>query len=556
MISSSIRKQIILARSKSIEDFSRTFKENIPFRDRIRKFHNKFIAEFSYPANPSESLTKWQYIFSDNDYSSISYYRKDSYLLADAPFIFKPVISVITPIIDSGYYGVDKRGLHILADLDIVKYKALHPKKYDKNGVSDKFIDELCDKGRSPYYCDVLEDFMASYWIRNCQEEYNCSEKNKRFFDIFLQNPNDVSFEDFKYSLHAVLMETDVEYKKIIASIPTHTSFLPASLQSSNLREATIERLVKIRLFDDFYRSITKKNFVNFNSIYENYNAIINDSPVSTKDYWLSYYVFRLWQSHGAFWSYSSGNVVDYSLRDLAIENKFKGSSEPNVEYNPFHLPILSKITKLINNTNIDDPEVIRRQADGRLKILEKWHEDFRTKGMRNQFGNFCFSIQNDLQSGKKREAIQTSIIEDINTIIKPKDCARNGLLSECVELIPLEDLHGGGPLFEVIEDVISNLIPAYKLVNFAFKAKNVHEKYLEPISKYGFINRDGNKFFGEFTDFSEQFPHFNLDNNFSFNCQFGNLPYKRIIKVTNKKTQYIDDPYFSRSQFGSIGYI
>lgn len=139
----------------------------------------------------------WSEVFSKK-IDFISYYRKDSYLLADAPFALKLVMSIISPDLDANYYRTDIKGLKFLIDQKVVWLETLHPRKYKKCTVL-KFINDLINEGKKPYYVDIFEESLATYWIHsyldnddtssNIKSDLNKFKKNVRmpFIDFYLK---------------------------------------------------------------------------------------------------------------------------------------------------------------------------------------------------------------------------------------------------------------------------------------------------------------------------------------------------------------------------------
>jgi len=514
----SIQEQVILSRSEEIEsDFKKIFSNrNRKISDCVREFHFKFVHEIPV-------LVNWEKIFgNDMKYSNISYYRIDSYLLADAPLIYKPVISFIQNNINPEYYGVEIDGLKLLADNNAVRFEVLHPSKYPIHSSSLEFILYLKESGKLPYYMDVFEDFLAAFWIRNCPIDNK--EKFREKFNNFIERPHEFSFDYFIENYSKLLMDNDQNYREIVKKIPEKTQNLPASLRYRNLNTATIERLVKIKLLNDFYLTVTGNNLVDFDQIMNDYKTIFkNYGNNKLLNYYLARYIFVLWQSCGAFWSYSEGNAVDFSLRDLSLEMEFSEVTKPDKIDDAVRVPILKKLSKIIEETNIDDANSIKNCSEKRTTLLTRWFEDFHRKNEGMAYDEFSFYIQTGLQ-----DIQNDNLHEDINNELKRiigRDKIGKDIFMACLKACPAVLAHR--PDLGILVSLLS-----------------LYHDYFPTIDRYGIVSlEESNQIFGKIQMAPENSVQSINIEKMSYNCHVVNIPYIR------------SDSIFSKSQLGSTGY-
>ena len=288
MIKEIIKYQIRSSRDKNVvvDILEGVFKQNKnkTISKQIREFHKNFtkvlVDNMSEKFKHGDNISRWRWhtIFDESQGEYISYYRKDSYLLADAPFIFKPVMAVLKPNLNEyqSYYGVDLEGVKLLIENHVVWPEVHHIREYQNNV---KILENLC-KQIIPYYVDTLEDSMAIYWINNIIDKSKLPADIRDKIDSYMKNPEE---KDFKYFINGIYFPyIKKQYPKIsslIENIPSECFPGSPPLYYKNLRDAVVERLMKVSLLSECLSKITQEPCINISNVVNDLEKIQkNDS--------------------------------------------------------------------------------------------------------------------------------------------------------------------------------------------------------------------------------------------------------------------------------------
>jgi len=472
--------QVELARSEQISSkLENHLKEDSPMSDRIRSFHNSFLA---YAVNKNMRLDWWKEIFANDKYKYISYYRKDSYLLADAPFIFKPTMAIINDNISTDYYGVDHEGIRLLVENKATWLEASHPKKYSNRGNGCAFIEKMSETKHTPLYCDVFEDALAVYWIRQIMsgDDTGLSGDIIRKFSDYTKYKNKYSFDDFLITYLEYHRNSEKELNKKLANLIDKIPEGPvdhdnASLNYKNLKSAAMERLLKIKLFQDCVDTMgTKEIVMDFTETVNELERLMRYQQLTHLKRNIAYFIFKFWQVHGSPWFYSSGNIVDFSGRDLCLEQCGK-VNDPTYETETILIPIYSKVETLINNTDIDDIQSVEQLGKQRLYRLNNFFSQIKESSIgtkENAFQNLCYDISEITHKDKDIPRFTKELEEILKDILRPRESFAKAAITELASLIPIK-----GPSIGSVSLLSKKLkiINKYGLMDFT-KANSFNE--------------------------------------------------------------------------------
>ncbi len=367
-------------------------------RKDVRKFHKNFIEHLkdeledrsSYSKN-TDTMENWLIVFNNEIGENLSYYRMDSYLLADAPFIFKPVIALLKPNINDypQYYGVDHEGVHLLIENHVLWPEVLHLSEYRKLGHIGKIVGEYV-----PYYIDTFEDSMAAHWIENIMEDSVHRELKDRA-KMYVDCPLKHSFKWFIKNIYYDYFKIkNKEYYEKIDGITGNPVKSAPPLKYHNLKEATIERLMKVHLLSECLKDISGiEDYGDFDVTFSKIDEIINKSADKKNE--LAKFIYKYWHRYGTFWAYSEGNTVDFSARDLYI-GKLDKQVEPERKENSFSIPTLPKFNNIVKNTDIDKRESIESNAEQRKELLKDFFE--RAKDAGHIYDNWTLELANEFK--------------------------------------------------------------------------------------------------------------------------------------------------------------
>lgn len=534
-----IASQIRSARNEeSIKLLERNFSnKQKPLAKRVRYLHEMVVDDLEDDMEGD----KWQKLFNNEHLrDTISYYRRDCYLLADAPFIFKPTIAIIKNEIDPVYYGTDRDYLKKLAANNCVWLEFLHPKKeYDKNGDAYKLIEELKGSEITPYYANMLEDILANYWINNVLDEEEITASRNKEFNNFLERPMKKTFhDDFLKGPYLKYKKNKNEHlEKLYRHVPEGEVLLPA-IKYENLNKSTLERILRVELLKECLDDISneKDKFLPIESIYEKFrkeglSSGENRGETSKK---IGKFIFKYWQRYGTFWSYSKGGTVDFSMRDLTNkvdpEMERKSSDVRTVPDIPLVSP---KLNKLIQETDLDG-DLDLKNLDKRKELLDTFLKDVRETREKDPY--WMFKIQNVIKECKRSQNLeerQKKINEKIDEVVEQKiPKGLNIAVATGVEfgvgaaLGPISSLVLGPGIGVGTKKVLKK---GKRMIKYGIQnpLKSDEEKFypVKLFDEFKNVEVDG------YYDEKEKEKYLFRNSPFRFNVQVLNLPYKRSYK-------------------------
>ena len=427
MIKKIIGSQIINARDREIvkKILEDALKQNKILSKRIREFHRNFTKiladNMEDKFKHGDNMSRWHMIFKEDLGENVSYYRKDSYLLADAPFVFKPVISPLKPNKDeySSYYGVNLKGVKSLIENHVVWPEVYHISYYHDN---EKVVEELCEQ-IIPYYMDAFEDSMAIYWIDNIMDGSKVSLDIKNKTKDYMNNPNKNSFKFFINEIYLpYTLKQNPKLSRLIDKIPTTKHPGAPPLDYPNLRDAVVERLMKVFLLSDCLFKITRDHYIDRDNIINELEKKI-DNPVQIGEY-----IYKFWHRYGTFWSYSEGNTVDFSARDI-FPTGVTENVKPGEKIDSFSIPVPKKFENLVCNTDIDDKCSIMQQSGEREKLLKTFFSNTKNAGRINEYWMLVYR-----EMLNKKENIE-DVREDIESVFKTKIVSKKDIALAAIEI-------------------------------------------------------------------------------------------------------------------------
>jgi hypothetical protein len=445
----SIYTQIELARSPKIKDYliSTLSDNNLNLSIRVRNFYRLFLDEAAEDTT-LKNIEWWRLIYPSNKkhlkipFNFISYYRKDSYLLADCPYIFKPTMAIIHPNMPEDYYGVTPDGVALLAKNEAVWLEALHPAKYGQNSKGKNFIKLLSENGRIPLYSDILEDALATYWIENVMTSKGIDVDLIRDLKDYKNNPK-INFDDFINTYYfKYLSEMNDYFAKVILNIPNDAvNHRNASLRYNDLRKDSIERLLKVKLLQECLNQIRAEEeiLVDFDGVLKSLEFLEKINDPTDKRYAIADFIFKFWQQRGSPWFYSMGNVVDFSGRDLCLLTCGR-VNPPQDELDSISIPVYKHLGDLIKNTDIDSKTSIKENAADRGKLLGQFFDDMKSTDIGYKY--YCMDVFEALSDQKQIDASE-KIREHLSNIItprisKPKKTISELLITRLISAVPI----------------------------------------------------------------------------------------------------------------------
>jgi hypothetical protein len=301
----------------------------------------------------------------------VSYYRIDSYLLADAPFTLRSPIfflSTSTTTLENGtYYGVKADGLKLLIENFLAWPVADDIQNYPD--VIKNFIEGL--NKNPPLYAHCFEVSLATYWLENIKSSLDAN--SKQIAEKFQKG--EATYLDFLLNVYYPYKTKQVKnLKQVIERIPAESSGGAPPLDYSNLQGATKERLMRVSLFSEVLPDLTNQGieWVQLDKVLRDLEDILNNQQLNDEQRKrkVSEYVYKFWQIYGAPWSYSRGGTTDFSLRDLSPSGLRE--VQPQKTEESFKIPTLSKFKQIVVGTNIDDENSRGERTKERKELLER----------------------------------------------------------------------------------------------------------------------------------------------------------------------------------------
>jgi hypothetical protein len=198
-----------------------------------------FYLQFALKAEQSKNAEMaWTELLGSGCAEYVSYYRIDSYLLADAPFTLRSPIfflSTSTTTLENGtYYGVDADGLKLLIENFLAWPVADDIQNYPD--VIKNFIEGL--NKNPPLYAHCFEVSLATYWLKNIKSSLDAN--SKQIAEKFQKG--EATYLDFLLNVYYPYKTKQVKnLKQVIESISAEPSGGAPPLNYSDLRETTKE---------------------------------------------------------------------------------------------------------------------------------------------------------------------------------------------------------------------------------------------------------------------------------------------------------------------------
>jgi len=331
--------------------------------ERVRDFYLRFALEAEQSKNAEMA---WTELLKSGYAEYVSYYRIDSYLLADAPFTLRsPIFFLKTTLNYASYYGVEADGLELLIENFLAWPAADDIWKY--NDEDKKFIEKL-DRN-PPLYAHCFEASLATYWLENNRSKLDANLRS--IADDFQKGR--ASSLDFLLNVYYPYKTKQGDLKQVIEGISAEPSGGAPPLNYSNLQKDTKERLMRVSLFSEVLSHLTNRKIklIELDKVLEDLKGILknqqlNDEQRKKK---VSEYVYKFWQIYGTPWSYSRGGTTDFSLRDLSPSGLRE--AQPQETEKSFKIPTFSRFKRIVGGTNIDDANNRGKQTKERKELLE-----------------------------------------------------------------------------------------------------------------------------------------------------------------------------------------
>ena len=326
-----------------------------------------FYLQFALKAEQSKNAEMaWTELLGSGCAEYVSYYRIDSYLLADAPFTLRsPIFFLITTTLDPTYYGVDADGLKLLIENFLAWPVADDIQKYPDD-IKNNFIKKL--NKNPPLYAHCFEVSLATYWLKNIKSSLDA---NSRQIAEKFQKGEETYLNFLLKVYYPYKMKQVGNLEQVIEGIPPGPSGGAPPLYYFDLRGTTKEMLMRVSLFSEVLSDLTSQGieWVRLDKVLEDLEGRLknqsNDAQWKKK---VSEYVYKFWQIYGTPWSYSRGGTTDFSLRDLSPSGLRE--AQPQETEEAFKIHTLSRFKRIVKGTNIDDANS-RGQAKERKELLE-----------------------------------------------------------------------------------------------------------------------------------------------------------------------------------------